>query len=309
MTTSKCNLQLLLIGCLLVFVACSREDPEQQPSERNYKMGFTTWAYDATIAAVDETYAFIGQNGDIYAEHLDNRIPWSAWINDDQLPPEFLIEVLGRSARRIPEKELLLSVGLLNLDRDDLADDFDGETPAYTQLDDPHIEEAYTKHVNYLLEAFEPNYLVITIEANELKENSPDKWEAYKRLISRVKMRIKTAYPDLAISESVSFHNVYNPNQDEPDAEIQETLDYMNELDFAAISYYPFLNGLSNQSDIQGMFDFLHEYVNQPIAFVENAQIAEDLVIPNFNLSIRGSQDDQEAYLQTLLTNAQTQRL
>jgi hypothetical protein len=78
-------------------------------------------------------------------------------------------------------------------------------------------------------------------------------------------------------------------------------------MDFAAISFYPFFKNLQTQQEFQEAFDFMHERVNVPISFAETAHIAENLVVLNLNLSIPGSESEQELYLKTLLNNAQTQ--
>ena len=51
------------------------------------------------------------------------------------------------------------------------------------------------------MEAFNPDYLVIAMEVNELLIKSPEKWNGYKELIQAVKTRIKQAFPNLPISK------------------------------------------------------------------------------------------------------------
>lgn len=296
----------LFITLLMIFLtSCSEDEPILQvETERDFKMGFTTWSYGPTLDDVNNTYAFIANNADIYAEHIDNNIPWSAWINDQALPVEFTNEITGRVNRKIPGKELLLSVSLLTSGRDELASDVDGTTPSYANIDDAAIRDAYFKHINYLVTEFEPDYLVIAIEVNELRLRSPEKWDSYKSLISDVKSRVKQSYPDLRISESISLHNLYEPEVANPGAYIEEIINHVNQNDFVAISFYPFLKNLSSKSDFQEVFDFLQANVTQPIAIVETAHIAENLVIPNLNVSIDGNENEQNDYLETLIENA-----
>jgi hypothetical protein len=265
-------------------------------------MGFTTWSFGPELQDVNNTYAFIGSNADIYAEHIDNKIPWNAWIHDLNLPEAFTNEITGRVNRKIAENELLLSVSLLNSNRDELAEDFDGTVPAYSSLDDPEIEEAYFKHIDYLVNRFQPDYLVIAIEVNELRLRSPSKWEGYKNLIQKVKSRIRQEYPGLEISESVSLHNLFEPDVSDPGAYIDEMINYVNQMDFAAISFYPFLK--NQVTDFEETFDFLHANISRPIAFVETGQIAENLIVPNLSLSIPGNQESQNLYLESLLRHA-----
>lgn len=297
---------LLTLLCLSLW-ACKKDEPTPEPESRSFKMGFTTWPYGPNIEDVNDTYAFLENNGDIYSEHIDNNIPWNALINDLPLPAEFTDGIEYKASNRLPDTELLLSVSLLNLERSDLAEDFDGSTPDYTSMSDDAIEDAYFAYLQYLILQFNPNYLVAGIEVNELYIHSPEKWEGYKDLMQAVILRVRAEYPDLQISESMTLHNLYLPDIDNPDAYLEEMVDYLNAMDFVAISFYPFFKNLHTKADFQGVFDFLHQRVNRPIAFVETCTIAEDLIVPNLNLSISGSEAEQNIYLETLLENAQAQ--
>ena len=286
---------------------CNATDIFSDYSSRNFKMGFTSWSFGPNQQDVDDTYQFIENNADIYSEHIDNKIPWNAWINNLALPLEFINEISGRVARKINSDQLLLSVSLLNSDRSDLAEDFDGIIPTYTNLNDIEIEDAYFKHIQYLVNEFTPDYLVIAIEVNELKLRSPNKWKAYKLLINNVKSRIKQLHPNLNISESISLHNLYEPDVSNPIEYINEMIDYMNQMDFVSISFYPFFKNQHTSTDFQQTFDFLNSRINKPIAFVETGNLAEDLSVPNLNISITGNQCEQNIYLETLFTNAQVE--
>lgn len=297
------------VSFFLVFLVlnCSSNSNAEQHQERSYKMGFTTWSYGPNVEDVNNTYNFIENHADIYAEHIDNKIPWNAWINNTPLPQEFIAEIEGRIARKIATHKLLLSVSLLNLNRDDLAEDFNNSTPIYTNLDDSHIEDAYFNHVNYLVNAFSPDYLVVAIEVNELRLRAPDKWPAYKQLISNVATRLKQNYPNLQISQSISLHNFYQtgiPNEVEYENEI---INHINTMDFAAFSFYPFFKNLNTVNQFQEWFNFLNTTIQVPIAFVETSHLAEHLNVPNLNISINGNESEQDLYLETLLSNAQNE--
>ena len=291
---------------LFLLVSCSDDSENGTGSTQNDpKLGFTTWSFGPNLEDVNGTYAFIENNAEIYAEHIDNRIPWNAWINGLALPVEFTNEIRGRADRKITEKPLLLSVSLFNSNRDELASDFDDTIPSYTNLDDDNIKNAYFQHVNYLVEAFTPDYLVIAIEVNELRLRSPEKWEGYKNLILEVRTSIKQAYPNLKIAASVSLHNLFEPDVADPETYITDITNHMNQMDFVAISFYPFLKNLNTTAQFQQAFDFLHTKTTLPIAFVETAHLAENLVIPNLNVSINGNEEEQRTYLETLIENAE----
>ncbi|WP_422083073.1 hypothetical protein [Ulvibacterium sp.] len=298
---------IVLVTISISLFSCSKDNDSSQFISRNFKMGFTTWSFGPDQQDVDDTYSFIENNSDIYAEHIDNKIPWNAWINDAPLPSEFTNEISGRVNKKIEGNQLLLSVSLFNSNRDEIAEDFDGAIPSYINLDDIEIEEAYFKHINYLIDRLEPDFLVIAIEVNEFRLRAESKWNSYKILIQNVKSRIKELYPNLPISESISLHNLYEPDVTDPTNYINEITSYMNQMDFAAISFYPFFKNQHAKSEFQETFDFLHQNINRPIAFVESSHIAENLIVPNLSLSINGNETEQNSYLETLLLNAQEQ--
>lgn len=289
----------------IIPLTCKNDNSLNVISQRNFNMGFSTWSFGPNEANKNETYQFIALNSDIYSEQIDNKIPWSAWINNSSLPTEFLNEINYRVSNRLSNHKLVLSVSLLNTDRNDLLEDYDGTIPNYSTLNDTNIENAYFKHLEYLILKFNPDYLVIAMEVNELKINSETKWTEYKLLINNIRRRIRNAYPNLPLAESVTLHNWYNPEVANQADYISEISNYVNQnSDFAAISYYPFFKGQHTKTEFQQAFDFLHSEVTIPISFVETTHLAENLVINSINLSIQSDECEQKEYLITLLLNA-----
>lgn len=309
--------KMILLVLLPIFLSCEKQEDEKKERDyntdntleivnsRNFAMGFSTWSYGPDESDKNETYQFIEQHADIYSEQIDDKIPWHALIHNKELPEEFTKDIEYRLSNKIPGHKLLLSVSLLNYDRSDLLEDYDGNIPSYTSLNDKVIEDAYVKHLNYLIDKFNPNYLVFAMEVNDLKINSQEKWEQYKLLASNIYGRLKTSYPDLKLSESITLHNYFNPEVNNQNEFISEISEYMNQhADFAAISFYPFFKGIHAKNEFQQAFDFLHSHVNIPIAFVETTHIAETLEISSIDLIIKSDVCEQKEYLETLLLNA-----
>jgi hypothetical protein len=296
---------IVLFGCNKDQLQNGNSDYFSEVDKKNFDLGFTSWPYAPTIESVDNTYNFIAENSDIYCEHIDNNIPWNSWTNDLPLPIEFINDITARQSRKIPNTKLVVSVSVLNFDRNDLALDYDGQIPNYTSMNDVHIEDAYFKHIKYIVNQLNPNYLVISIEVNELFKNTPSKWDEYKRLMANVKTRIQQESPSLRISESMTLHNLYEPDVPNPQAYIDELVDYANTMDFVSISFYPYFKGLQTNEEFQHAFDFLHDNINQPIAFAETGHLSEDLVIDSLGISIQGNEKEQNNYAEKLLENAQ----
>lgn len=315
MTFSGIKANLLLIFLVFVINGCEKngsENPSKCDSNyaiktidyRNFHMGFTTWSFGPNWEDRDETYQFISDNADIYSEQFDNKIAWKAWINNTELPIEFIEDVAYRVSHKPKTHKTLLSVSLLNSERNDLLHDYDGTLPSYNSFSDKIIEDAYFKHLNYLIVELNPDYVVLAMEVNELLINSETKWSGYKQLINAVRNRIKLAYPHILLSESVTLHNWFNPDVDDKVNYIKTINDYVNELDFVAVSFYPFFKGQHSKTDFQQTFDFLHAQVKKPIAFVETSHLAENLAVESYNLKINSSVCEQNEYLETLLLNA-----
>lgn len=270
-------------------------------------MGFSTWSFGPDAQDVEDTYQFIADNADIYSEQVDEYVPWDALLNQTALPQEFVDDINFRLSKKSPGQALILSSSLLNTDRSDLLPDFDGSLPSYNSLADSSICEAYFQHLKYLVETLDPAYLVMAMEVNELYIHSPDKWNEYRDLVSQVKPRLKNLFPNLPISESYSLHNWFQPEVDDPPTYQTILRQTVNDLDFAAISYYPFFKGQHYPSEFQQSFDFLHSEVSVPIALVETAHLAQSLSIPAFDLNISSDPCEQSLFAKTLLQNAQEQ--
>lgn len=304
-----------IASSLFLFFACSKSDEKntnvcgsddllEQIDTRNFKMGFTSWSYGPNVSDINDTYLFITGNADIYSEQIDYKIPWKAWINKTELPEEFTNIIQHKLSKKIPNHQFLLSVSLLNNNRNDLLEDFDGTIPDYTSLNNQHIEDAYFNHLKYLIGKFNPDYLVMVIEANELLLHSAEKWEQYKLLMSKIRPRIKTAYPNLRISESLTLHNWYKA---EPSSNIKEISDYAENMDFVSISFYPYFKDLHYAEDFQRAFNFLHTQTSKPFAFVETAHLAENLQVDGYDIFIESDECAQKEYLEILLLNAYNQ--
>jgi len=284
---------------------CKNDNSLDAIIQRNFKMGFSTWSFGPYLSDKEETYQFIKTNADIYSEQIDYKIPWSALINNTIFPNAFVEDINYRLSKKINNHKLLLSVCLLNNERNNLLEDYDGTTPNYTTLNDTIIENAYYKYLEYLISKFNPDYLVTAMEVNELKLHSEKKWAEYKLLMKNVRNRLKNAYPNLKSSESITLHNWFNPDVPNQAGFTFDITNYINQnLDFVAISYYPFFKGQHSKPEFQKAFDFLHLKTNLPIAFVETNNIAENLKIENLNVNIESNVCEQKEYLETLLLNA-----
>ncbi|MAE84042.1 MAG: hypothetical protein CMB80_14970 [Flammeovirgaceae bacterium] len=271
-------------------------------ANRTFSMGFSTWSYGPSSEAADNTYEFLGANGDIYSEQFDDHIPWFGLFDGRPMPEPAVEDLDNRKGHLLSNKELIVSISLFNPERNNLITAYNDQTPEYSKISDQLIEDAYFNYMSFLLDAF-PNlkYVVMAMEINEFYLNQPDQWEDYKVLAANIRSRLKSKYPEVLLSESITLHNLSTSTNR---AYIDEIIAHVNQLDFVAISYYPFLHGALDDTQIQQDFDFLHARITKPIAFVETGQIAETLEVPE--VTLEADECTQKDYVQLLLSNANT---
>lgn len=308
---------ILLIGILCAFFSCKEDTPEKEEvstpltdcyepndslivTDRSFQMGFSTWAFAPTQSAKEQTYNFLSQNGDIYSEQFDDHIPWFGLMDGKPLPEPAVMDLNHRVNHRIDGTDLVASISLFNPERDGLITGYNGESPAYEILSEKGIEDTYFTYISTVLADFSNlKYLVMAMEINEFYAKKPAEWNAYKELMTNLRPRLREAFPNVKLSESITLHNLVDSDNQ---SYVDEVVSYVNTLDFVAVSYYPFIHGRFSDQEIQASFDFLHENITAPIAFVETAQIAEDLEIPD--LSLPADECTQKDYVQLLLSNA-----
>ncbi|WP_258098380.1 arabinogalactan endo-1,4-beta-galactosidase [Marinoscillum pacificum] len=310
--------QLLLVMTILCVASCKKlnEEPDEkqvstlldcfEPNDtliienRTFSMGFSTWPFGSSPQAKQETYASIAEFSDIYSEQFDDHIPWFGLRDGRPLPQQASSDLNTRVNNIISSNDLVLSVSLFNPERNDLITGYNGQTPTYGSISDQEIEDTYFKYITIMADEF-PNlkYLVVAMEVNEFYLKSPEKWDDYKTLMSNLKPRLYERYPGVLISESITLHNLSTSSNQQY---VDNIISYVNELDFVAISYYPFLHGALEDNQIQDDFDFLHDKITKPIAIVETGQIAETLEVPE--VTLEADECTQKDYVQLLLSNA-----
>ena len=273
--------------------------------KRSFFMGFTPFPWDMTIDAIMDTAKFIVENGDMVSHHLEQGVPWIEALDDKPFHPNMMKDWQGRKDMS-KGKKIFLSLTPLNESRNKMefyrGKDEDMPVPAPfndKMLNDPIVKKAYLTYCQRAVEFFQPDYLAITIEANELFHNTPNLWASFVELYKDTYTALKKDHPKLPIFFTVSLHNMTNPgwkDREEQQAEIKKLLEYS---DILGISYYPFMAGQS-EKPIETL-DWIRKFTDKPLAITETGFPAEDIVLKSYNMTIKGSPEMQETYFKTLL--------
>src|SRR5262249_35266506 len=115
--------------------------------------------------------------------------------------------------------------------------------------DDPLVKKAYLGYCRRMLELFQPDYLAIGIEVNEIFLAGPDNWRAYAALHRHVYEELKADHKELPIFASFTLHGMLNqgePRRKEMLAAFQQVMPCS---DLVAVSFYPFIRGGTTDID------------------------------------------------------------
>ncbi|MCA9302684.1 MAG: glycosyl hydrolase 53 family protein [Phycisphaerales bacterium] len=291
------------------------DTPAPLPGSRPFRMGFTTFPYDVSLEAVENTYGFINEHADLVLFHHDHGVPWTEALSGLPYHPNLVAEINAEVARIRPQQRVFVSATMQSQARAaELADywgqDIHMPLPPQWQglaMDHPDVIEAYTNWCRYLIDRFDPDYFAYGIETNGgfVSPDDPG-FVGFTTLVQQVYTTLKADYPDLPVLLSVQTGSTASTREDF--LEITNTL--LDSTDIVGISTYPYflrhLNGWDSYTDPRALPDDFLTAITQlapekPVAISETGYIAQDLDIPAYGMFIPGSSFWQMLYVRTLL--------
>ncbi|SMF13941.1 hypothetical protein SAMN02745866_00888 [Alteromonadaceae bacterium Bs31] len=317
----------LIVSFITVLASCggSSSDPVVNSSlpspsptpavtTRSFYMGFSPWPYDATAAAVLNTYTLIQDNGDIVSHHLMGGVPWQEAYTMAPLPNNLENTISTRVSQTQTNKVVYLSIDSLNAARNNLALNWgasEGE-PLSAPWDtrnfaDIEVAEAYSNFALSMIDRFKPAYFNYAPEISELILNDIEKYNQFITFSQRVYQTIKTAHPDLPLMVSVALKSPGSSDAQTIETHFSSLSDV---VDVVGISVYPYAffehadkgnpanlpaNWLSQVSTLAG---------SKPLAITESGWIAEDLSITNYGYSEKSNPTLQSDFVSDLLDSS-----
>jgi hypothetical protein len=287
-------------------VALSSPPPPHaaQAARRTFRMGFTGFVPDITPEAVAASRKFVRENADLIAHHIEG-VPWTETLHDAAFPPKLLEEWTGKKSSVPPNGKVYLAV---SPGRGDLKV-ADHCAPLAAELrgkayDDPLVVKTYLSYCRRAIAFFQPDYLCIGIEVNEIQSSSAASWRAYKELHRQTYAALKKDHAAMPIFASFTLHNLFKHRG----AMLSELKALMAWNDFAAISYYPFF---MEPKDRLSALDWLLaelDPLKKPYAVVETNDAAARLELPASRFVIDGTPEKQRDYYRRLLELAEARR-
>jgi len=291
-------------------VACSRDvaqDPVASPlvgQSRPFRMGFTAFPYDITVEAVEETRRFVRDNADLIAHHIEG-VPWAEALQNAPFPKEVQSDRESKRSMKPPGAKVYLAV---SPGRGDLRQPDRGATPLPPELkgksyDDPLVQRAFLTYCQRMIDFFQPDYLAIGIETNEILNAGADRWRDYVSLHRLVYRALKRDHPHLPIFASFTLHCMIQ-DRGRMLAAWRELMPFN---DLVAVSYYPFLAEETPEKAMAWLTERF-DPLGKPYAMVETNDAGDRLVLPQSKIVIDGAPEKQATYVQALLALAEQRR-
>ena len=293
---------------LLILLPACKKSGDLVPQTRSFYMGTTPWPADFTTGELDSAYTFINEHCDIVSQHFDDGIPYEEAFYNRPWPANLLQDIQTRKTRVAAGKKTFLSVSALALTRVNKAEYYqnvpvtDSIRNHWRQLpfDNSKVVTAYINYISLLIDQFQPLYVNYGVESNSALWNAAQ-FLPYKNFLAQVYTQLKAKYPSIPLF--ISFM-------------VDETAEGFNNAgqllaytDFTGLSAYPYthVSSSANGNTDPKLFPagFFERFINlapaKPLAFAETGYIAEDLVIPAYNLNKQGNATWQKDYLEMVL--------
>ncbi len=303
---------LIAVASALISLGCKGQSQQSSSATRPFHMGFTPWPADLTPEGVQAAVNFAHTNGDIVSIMMIGGIPWQEALDGK----DFSHDVQGLLAYRPPEgKKFFVSISPLNMVRDGMAP-YWGEHDnmplppdwANLALNDPKVKKAYLNFCLRVVDAMHPDYLAIGIEDNVLLSKNPAKWAELKELHRETYQSLKQKYPKLPLFFTTDVgHYLKFANDSKNSDQEKEVGEMMAYSDMFGMSFYPYMNIDFSQGTAPGFLDFARKF-QKPIAVSESGMTSRDVTLTSYNVTLRGSEDQQKQFEDFLLGTATRDR-
>lgn len=280
----------------------------------NTLYGFTPFPPDFTLDAVTQTHKTITPHSTLWALHFDNGIPWQEALTDAPWPARVQRE-WDNEARAVPPGHVVY-VGLAPLDKDrkSLAP-ATGEQERVpipdalknAPLDDQNVKRAYLNYARRAVRQFHPHFLNLGIEAGQLLSRDFDRWPQFERLYGFVHDALKREFPNVQIGISFGLGDL----RAEREARAARAL--IAHSDYLGLSFYPYASAFDEKFGAppyrgsrpwRAPLAWVRAYTDKPIALCETGYTTQDISIPQYGLTMKGSTDAQADYVRELFATA-----
>lgn len=283
--------------------------------------GFTAFPHDWTVEAVDQVHEQILPNETLYAQHMDQCLPWHEALEGSDFPAWLRSDLDEIKSRKRPGQVLYVAMTPTANDRRSVAPACSSEEGEERELppslegasfSSAELQRAYVNYVRRIVDTLQPDYINIGIEISELALKHPDEWPAFEALFRHTVDSLRVSHPRLKVGLELVLQSIMKP---EVTSLVKPAAEYG---DYVGISFYPYGGAFGEAFGApalpEGVPDqwrtplvFLRGWTDKPIAIAETGYTTQDVTLSlGFanEVEFRGSAELQTAFLQDLIDEA-----
>jgi hypothetical protein len=322
-------------GLLLVFV-CTGCGDSASGNARSYRLAAsgTQLLVSGATLGLQLTEANLADDVEVVAVHQEYYgVPWEAFAGTGGPPPGWAARLAALSSfARGAHKQVFLSVSPLDGSRSTLAPRVrtvsgaevmeSGWAPrcwdARTAPDGPTWRDAYVRYVEWMVDAFQPEFLNVGIELNLWDINCPSAWEGMVDVVNAAYDAAKARSPATRVFPSIQIDALYGmaPGSCPPgvDAGVCYETGYAHlarvKRDRFAVSSYPYLGAVPTLDALPtDWFTRAASRAGERTLIAEAGWLSTPLVAQSSGgtcfTALTSDEDLAAAYLNRLLSDAQ----
>lgn len=265
-------------------------------------LGFGAIPSENSTESYIAAFARAAQYGEVIV--IQRAPPWADFLPNAQISQE----TIDTTAL---ETNLLDQYGLKVVYAIDPTDPLVGRTrlanlpegmSASTGFDNPQLRNAFVGYVRYIVRNYEPEYLALGVEVNMLRERDPAQFDSFVSLYREAYENAKDANPNTKVFPTFQLEEIEGTLDRIHPPDWQALDAFADIMDALAVSTYPYLGGLRTTQDLRP------DYYTQLASQFEGEVLVVDAAYPSAPVDgypIVGTQDDQDAFLQRLLGDAE----
>jgi len=285
------------------------------PTAGEVLYGFTAFPHDLTSDAVDQVHARVLPNATLYAQHMDQCLPWHAALDGSAFPAWLENNLAEVRARKTAAQTLYVAMTPTANDRRSMAaacGDEEGEERTLPRVlrgarfDAPAVESAYVNYVRRIIDALHPAYVNIGIEMSELALKHPEEWPAFEALFRHTVDALRQSHPDVNVGLELVLQSIMKPSVADM---VKPAAEYG---DYVGISFYPYGGAYGELFKAPALppppeqwrtpLRFLRKWTSKPIAIAETGYTTANVRLDvGGGLNFPGDEVLQKAFLEDLI--------
>jgi hypothetical protein len=289
--------------------------PTPGAGTRTYNLAFTPFPYLLNATALEYTFTQIGSDADMIAQHLESYgVPWPEAVTDTfPYNANLMSEWVLRKARTRGGHRVYLALNPMSQSRNGLAslwaaNGSDRPLPAPWNgyaLNDPQVKLAFLNYARRAITYFDPDYVTLGIEVNQMMAVAPNLWPLYLDLHRSVYQSLKSLYPSLPIMVSLDANHLLGYSGVDAASQTRARTEIAAFSDYFCLSLYLYMGSNAGGSFPADAFDRLAALTTKPIAICETGYPSRDFQLraPGSPV-VRGNPNAQSLFIDRLFEAA-----